>query len=107
MPSWELFENQDKAYKETVLPKRIKARLAVEAAASLGWERYVGLEGMTICLDHFGASAPYKTIFEKFGLTVDNVVKQAKSLLPAVKKVKPKTKKNTTKSNSRKPARRK
>ncbi len=107
IPSWELFEKQDKAYKESVLPKRIKVRLAVEAAASLGWERYIGLEGTTICLDHFGASAPYKTIFEKFGLTVDNVVKQARSLLPAVKRAKPKTKKNKTKSNSRKPARRK
>ena len=75
MPSWELFEKQDKAYRETVLPKKVKTRLAVEAAASLGWERYVGFDGLTICLDHFGASAPYKTIFEKFGLTVDNVVK--------------------------------
>jgi len=107
MPSWELFEKQDKAYRETVLPKKVKTRLAVEAAASLGWERYVGFDGLTICLDHFGASAPYKTIFEKFGLTVDNVVKQAKSLLPAVKKLKPKAKKNSIKSSSRKSVRRK
>ena len=107
MPSWELFEKQDKAYRETVLPKKVKTRLAVEAAASLGWERYVGFDGLTICLDHFGASAPYKTIFEKFGLTVENVVKHAKSLLPVVKKVKPKKKNNTTKRSSRKSVRRK
>jgi transketolase len=106
-PSWDLFEKQDKAYKESVLPKKIKTRLAVEAAASLGWARYVGLEGKTICLDHFGASAPYKTIFEKFGLTVDNVVKQAKSLLPAVKRAKPAIKKKTIKSKARKAVRRK
>lgn len=106
-PSWDLFEKQDKAYKESVLPKKIKTRLAVEAAASLGWARYVGLEGMTICLDHFGASAPYKTIFEKFGLTVDNVVKQAKTLLPAVKRLKPAIKKKVIKSKARKAVRRK
>ena len=106
-PSWDLFEKQDKAYKESVLPKKIKTRLAVEAAASLGWARYVGLEGTTICLDHFGASAPYKTIFEKFGLTVDNVVKQAKSLLPAVKRAKPTIKKKSSKSKTRKLVRRK
>jgi transketolase len=89
------------------LPKKITTRLAVEAAASLGWERYVGLEGKTICLDHFGASAPYKIIFEKFGLTVDNVVKQARTLLPAVKRAKPAAKKNIKKKSARKPVRRK
>jgi transketolase len=77
-PSWELFEKQDEAYKESVLPKNITARLAVEAGATLGWERYA----MSVMgIDHYGASAPYKVIFENFGFTVENVVAQAKELL--------------------------
>lgn len=76
-PSWELFEMQDEAYKESVLPKRIQARLAVEAGASLGWERYAQ---SVLGIDHYGASAPYKVIFEKFGFTVENVVAKAKEL---------------------------
>ena len=77
-PSWELFEKQDEAYKESVLPKNIIARLAVEAGATLGWERYAKA---MIGLDHYGASAPYKVIFENFGFTVENVVARAKELL--------------------------
>jgi transketolase len=77
-PSWELFEKQDEAYKESILPKNITARLAVEAAATFGWERYAK---SVIGIDHYGASAPYKIIFEKFGLTVENIVAQAKELL--------------------------
>jgi len=77
-PSWELFEMQDEAYKESVLPKNIQERLAVEAGASFGWERYAK---SVLGIDHFGASAPYKTIFEKFGFTVENVVARAKELL--------------------------
>ncbi len=77
-PSWELFEKQDEAYRESVLPKKIQARLAVEAGATLGWERYAN---SVIGLDHYGASAPYKVIFEKFGFTVENVVAKAKELL--------------------------
>jgi transketolase len=77
-PSWELFEEQDEAYRESVLPKNITRRLAVEAGATLGWERYAT---SVIGLDHYGASAPYKVIFEKFGFTVDNVVAKAKELL--------------------------
>ncbi len=80
-PSWELFEIQDAAYKESVFPQKVKARLAVEAGASLGWERYVGLNGKVIAIDRFGASAPYKTIFEHLGFTVDNVVATAKEML--------------------------
>jgi transketolase len=85
-PSWALFEQQDAAYKESILPKKIKCRLAVEAGASLGWERYVGLDGLIIGIDRFGASAPYKIIFEKLGFTVDNITKKAKSILPAIKR---------------------
>jgi transketolase len=77
-PSWELFEKQDEAYKESVLPKNITARLAVEAAASFGWERYAK---SVIGIDHYGASAPAKIIFEKFGFTAENVVARAKELL--------------------------
>ncbi len=77
-PSWDLFERQDEAYRESVLPKKITARLAVEAGATLGWERYAK---SMIGLDHYGASAPYKVIFEKFGFTVENVVAKAKELL--------------------------
>lgn len=77
-PSWDLFEAQDEAYRESVLPKNITARLAVEAAATLGWERYAT---STLGLDHYGASAPYKVIFERFGFTVENVVARAKELI--------------------------
>jgi transketolase len=77
-PSWELFEEQDDAYRESVLPGRIPKRLAVEAGATLGWERYAKT---IIGIDHYGASAPYKVIFERFGFTVGNVVARAKELL--------------------------
>jgi transketolase len=77
-PCWELFEQQDEEYRESVLPKNITARLAVEAGATLGWERYAK---SVIGLDHYGASAPYKVIFEKFGFTVENVIAKAKELL--------------------------
>jgi transketolase len=76
-PSWELFEKQDEAYRESVLPKGIQKRLAVEAGSSLGWERYAK---STISIDRFGASAPAKIIFEKLGFTVENVVAKAKEL---------------------------
>jgi transketolase len=92
-PSWDLFEEQDAAYKESVLPKSVLTRLAVEAGATFGWERYVGLSGKTIGIDHFGASAPYKVIFEHFGFTVDNVFAQAKALLKSRKKTKPQPRK--------------
>jgi len=77
-PSWELFEKQDEAYRESVLPKNIQTRLAVEAAASFGWERYAK---SVMGIDHYGASAPAKAIFEKFGFTVENVVAHAQELL--------------------------
>lgn len=77
-PSWELFEKQDEGYKESVLPKNIIKRLAVELGSSLGWERYASA---ALCVDRFGASAPYKIIFQKFGFTVENVVARAKELI--------------------------
>lgn len=83
MPCVELFEEQSAEYKESVLPGDITARVAVEAATSFGWCKYVGLKGDTVTIDHFGASAPAKILFEEFGFTVDNVVKKA---MAAVKK---------------------
>ena len=80
-PSWELFVQQDKAYQESVLPKSITKRLAVEAGISLGWDRWIGLEGRIIALDRYGASAPEKVLAKEFGFTVENVVQQAKELL--------------------------
>ena len=90
-PSWELFEKQDKTYQESVLPKKVTARVAVEAGVSLGWERYVGSGGRVVSIERFGASAPYKVIYEKLGLTVDNIIAQAKSMTPK-KAAKPKSK---------------
>ena len=80
-PSWELFESQGQDYIDEVLPPTIQARLSVEAGVSFGWERWVGNKGAIIGVDRFGASAPQKVVYEKFGLTVENVVKTAKSLL--------------------------
>jgi transketolase len=80
-PSWELFEEQDEAYRELVLPKRVRARLVVEAGAALGWERYAGSEGAILSMHRFGASAPGKILFEKFGFTIENVVEKAKEIL--------------------------
>ncbi|MGY3777433.1 transketolase [Isobaculum melis] len=74
MPSFDLFEAQDEAYKESVLPKAVRKRVSVEMGATFGWERYVGLDGIALGIDHFGASAPGNTVIEKFGFTVENVV---------------------------------
>lgn len=81
MPSWELFEEQDGAYKESVLPKAVTKRLSVEAGASFGWHKYLGTEGDTVSIDRFGASAPGGVCMERFGFSVDNVLAKAKALL--------------------------
>lgn len=81
MPSWELFEKQSAAYKESVLPKAIKKRLAVEMASPLGWHKYVTDEGDILAMETFGESAPADELYKYFGFTVDNVVKKAKALL--------------------------
>jgi transketolase len=85
MPSWELFEAQPDDYKETVLPKSITARLAVEAGITLGWEKYTGAEGDVIGINHFGASAPGPVVMEKFGFTVENVINHALALIEKIK----------------------
>ncbi len=81
LPSWELFEAQDAAYKESILPKAVTKRLSVEAASSFGWHKYVGTEGDCVSIDRFGASAPGGVCLEKFGFSVDNVLAKAKQLL--------------------------
>jgi transketolase len=81
MPSWEIFEEQSGEYKESVLPKKVRARLAVEAGSSFGWHKYTGFDGDIIAIDRFGASAPADILFEKFGFTVDNVVSKAKAVV--------------------------
>ncbi|WP_208590862.1 transketolase [Gracilibacillus suaedae] len=80
IPSWDRFDKQDVAYKESVLPSAVTKRVAIEMASSLGWERYVGLEGKTITIDTFGASANGNKIIEEYGFTVENVVKHVNEL---------------------------
>ncbi len=81
MPSWYRYELQDAAYKESVLPREVRARVAIEMAGSIGWDRYVGLDGATVTMSTFGASAPLAKLQDKFGFTVDNVVKVARQVM--------------------------
>jgi len=81
MPSWEIFEQQDGAYKESVLPSNVTARVSVEMAATFGWERYTGSKGRNIGMRRFGASAPLKDLLKYFGFTVDKVVEEARAAI--------------------------
>ena len=81
MPSWERFARQPQAYRDSVLPPDVTARVAVEAGVTLGWERWVGTQGAVVGVDRFGASAPYKVIFQHFGLTPEHVAERALALL--------------------------
>ena len=81
MPCTQLFDEQDAAYKESVLPSSVSARVSVEMASTFGWERYIGLKGKAVGMRSFGASAPLKDVLKKFGFQADNVVAVAKSLL--------------------------
>lgn len=81
MPSWELFAAQDAAYKESVLPKAITARVSMEAGVTFGWERYLGLEGIALGVDRYGASAPQKVVYDKLGLKAGPIVEAALSLV--------------------------
>src|SRR5271155_5708155 len=85
MPSWEIFAEQDAAYKESVLPSAVTARVSVEMASTFGWERYVGTKGRIIGMHRFGASAPLKDLLKKFGFTVDAVVAEARAAIAATK----------------------
>jgi transketolase len=82
-PSWELFEKQEQAYRQSVIRPDVKARVAVEAGVGQGWERYVGESGKIISLEHFGASAPAEILFEQFGFTIENVIAAAREVLSA------------------------
>ena len=85
MPSWSVFEKQDTAYKEQVLPRSVRARVAIEQAGSLGWDRYVGFDGTTVTMSTFGASAPIAKLRAKFGFTVDHVCGTARKTLAKVR----------------------
>ena len=81
MPCVELFEAQSCDYKESVLPKAVRARVAIEAGATMPWYKYVGMDGAVIGIDHFGASAPAATLFKEFGFTAENAVKAGLKVL--------------------------
>jgi transketolase len=81
MPSWELFDMQNESYRLEILPDEIQTRISLEAGSIQGWHKYLGANGRAIGIDHFGASAPFKTLFEKFGITAEKVVENALGLL--------------------------
>jgi len=81
MPCWEIFERQDAAYKQSVLPSDVTARVSVEMAATFGWERYVGVKGRSVGMHRFGASAPIKDLLKYFGFTLDKVLADAHAVL--------------------------
>ena len=81
MPSWELFEAQSPAYRESVLPRAVRKRVAVEAASPFGWERYTGLDGAIVAMTGFGASGPAGALFEKFGFTPEAVAAAAEKVV--------------------------
>ena len=81
MPSWELFESQPDDYRESVLPSSVRARVAIEAGARIGWERYTGLDGAIIGMDGYGASAPGATNMKEFGFTAENVAETGRRVL--------------------------
>ncbi len=81
MPSFEIFEEQDQQYKDSILPKNVTKRLGVEAGCSFGWHKYIGIDGEMVSMDNFGASAPFNKLFEKYGFTAENVYNKAKKLL--------------------------
>jgi transketolase len=81
LPSWEIFEAQSEEYRRSVIPPEIKARISVEAGSTLGWCRYIGDGGVAIGIDHFGASAPGKVLYDKFDITAQRIVAEAMRLL--------------------------
>jgi len=81
MVSWKLFDAQPQEYRDAVLPPSVKARVSVEAGVTMGWERYVGSEGVSVGIDHFGASAPFQTLYQEFGITAERVADEAEELV--------------------------
>jgi transketolase len=86
MPCVEWFKAQDEAYRESVLPSEVKARVSVEAGLALGWREFVGDAGRSISLEHYGASADYKTLFREFGITAETVAEAARDSIAAVQR---------------------
>jgi transketolase len=76
MPSWELFDQQPADYRERILPSSVAIRVSIEAGSTQGWHRYLGGQGIAVGIDHFGASAPYQVLYEKFGLAADQIVQK-------------------------------
>ena len=87
MPSWELFEKQPEEYRNRIVPPEITARISIEAGVTLGWHKYVGLQGEIVGIDHFGASAPGKTVLKEFGFTSENVLSRIRALLAKRRRV--------------------
>jgi transketolase len=85
LPSWELFEAQPPVYRDAVLPPSVRARVAVEAATSFGWHRWVGESGAVVGIDHFGASAPADRLFKEFGFTAERIVADVKRVMEKTK----------------------
>ena len=81
LPCWELFDDQEQAYQQEVFPPCVTARVAVEAALSQGWEKYIGPQGRFVGMTGYGASAPYQQLYKEFGITVDQIVAEAKEAL--------------------------
>jgi transketolase len=81
MPSWELFDDQPKDYRDQVLPPSLRARVSVEAGTTKGWERYVGLDGASVGMTSYGASAPAGVLYEKFDITAERVAQEARNLV--------------------------
>ena len=84
MPCWELFEKQSQEYKDSVLAPGVKARVGIEAGVEAGWRKYLGHEGVFVGMHSFGASAPAKVCFEKFGITIEGAVEAAKKSLSSI-----------------------
>ena len=97
MPSWELFEQQSQEYQESVLPEAVMAKLSIELGVSTGWERWVGANGASLSLNHFGTSAPYERIIKEFGYTVENVVAIGQNLVKQPKETQKKLRENNSK----------
>jgi transketolase len=79
LPSWELFDRQDEDYRQSVLPKSVRARVSIEAGSTRGWERYAGPDGAMLGMHRFGASAPAKDLMKRFGFTAEDIVEAAKA----------------------------
>ena len=85
MPCWKLFEKQDDKYRNSVIPRDVKARVGIEAGIEMGWRKWLGEDGVFVGMSSFGASAPGKTCFQEFGITAENVAVQAKELVKKLK----------------------